>query len=384
MKIRDIEPHLQRAGHRNQLIVRVRAGDGLVGWGESGYTSREQSVIGAIDHLRSWLVGRDPRQRDALYQEMTRAGYYEGGRSLTAAAAAIDIALYDLIARAYGVPVYELLGGAHRNRILCYTHIPPPMTARSVDAARLAVEAGWRCVRVLIDHEPLSDPDIFDPQLACKTAVEVLPRIREAIGHGVVLGLHSHHRLTPFQVTTLLNKIPPGTIDYIEDPIRSESVDAYAALRSRVDIPFAHGTELTNKWAFSPFIRRGLMDLARVDVGLVGLTEAKKVAALAETHYVDIMPHNPLGPIATAAAVHLSASVSNHSYLEIRESPIEDMGFYDRRIFPDALVPDSMGAISLPTKPGLGVSVDEDQLSDQARYYEEPHWRLPDDTFTNW
>lgn len=384
MKIRDVDPFIVRVGHRNQLLIRVRTANGEVGWGESGYSSREQSVIGALDQLRPWLVGKDARRRDALFQEMTRAAYYEGGRSLTAAAAAVDIALYDLVARHLNVPVYELLGGAHRDRIACYAHVMPPLAAKAVEDAKTVADAGWRCVRVMLAHAPLEDRQVYDAQLAIAVAVEWLPQIRSAIGNGVLLGLHGHHRLTPFEATSLLQKLPPGTIDYMEDPIRSESPEAYAALRSRVDIPFAHGTELTNKWAFAPYLERGLMDFARVDVGLIGLTEAKKVAALAEAHYVDIMPHNPLGPIATAASAHFAAAVSNHAYLEIRESPIENLGFYDRDVFPNALVPDATGMMSLPPGPGLGVTVNVEALEAEASHYEPPHWQRPDGTYTNW
>lgn len=384
MKIHEMDSFLIHVGCRNQLLIRVRTADGRIGWGESGYTGREQSVVGALDHLRTWLIGKDPRRRDALFQEMTRSGYYENGRSLTAAAAAVDIALHDLVARELELPVYELLGGAHRDSIRCYAHAPAPLGPQLVEQVRQVVEAGWPCVRVLLAHEPLADDTVYDPRLALEAAVEWLPRIRDVIGHRAVLGLHGHHRLNPFEAATLMQRLPPGTVDYFEEPIRAQSVAAYAALRTQTRIPFAHGTEITDKWGFAPFLQAGLMDLARVDVGLVGLTEAKKIAALAEAHYVDIMPHNPLGPIATAAAVHLAAAVPNHAYLEVRESPSEDLGFYDRKVFPQAPLPDAAGTIALPTEPGLGVTVDEEHFDAAAVQHEEPHFRKIDGSYTNW
>lgn len=385
MRIHDIDPYLVRVGSRNQLLVRVRLDDGRVGWGESGYTTREGSVVGALDDMRDWLVGRDPRRRDALFQEMTRGGYCEGGRSLTAAAAAIDIALHDVVARAYEIPVYELLGGAHRDRITCYASLPPPYGDTSTADARQLVAAGWRCVRVMVAH-PMSAGQPFDPVLAGALAADWLPELRAAVTDRTVLGLHGHHRLTPFEAVSLLARLPPGTIDYIEEPIRSQSPAAYEALRARTNIPFAVGAEFPDKWAYASFLDRGLLDFARVDVGLMGLTEAKKVAAMAETRYVDIMPHNALGPIATTAALHLSAAVPNMSYFEIRESPVEHTGFYDRTIFPNSVLPCDDGTIPLPTAPGLGVQVDEERLNDRppATRYEAPHWSRVDGTYTNW
>lgn len=385
LRIIDITTFVTRVGHRNQLLVRVRPQDGPAGWGESGYTGREHSVIGAIKHFEPWLIGRDARRRDAIYQEMYRAGFFEGGRSLGAAAAAIDIALYDLVGKALDVPVYELLGGAQRDSVRCFAHVPGPLSLETVQLVRTVADAGWPAARVQLDHVGHDRGEaVFDVHLAWAAAAQWLPQVRDAVGPALMIGLHGHHRLTPFEAIALGRKLPPGTIDYFEEPIRNENPEAYRSLRERLGIPLAVGAEFSSKWDFAPFLETGLIDLARIDVGLTGLTEGKKIAAIAETHYIDLLPHNPLGPIATAAAVHLAAAVPNHLYLEIRESPTEDLHFYDRRIFTWPLTPGPKGEIPLPTRPGLGVEVDEGQLTAEAPLYEEPHWRRPDGSWTNW
>ena len=156
--------------------------------------------------------------------------------------------------------------------------------------------------------------------------------------------------------------MPMHTLDFLEEPIRDETPEAYEALRKMTPIPFAIGEEFASKWQFLPYIERGITNFARVDVCNVGgLTEAMKVAGWAEAHYIDLMPHNPLGPICVAATAHLATAVTNFSWLEIRESPTEKQGFYDKEIFP--VQPELRGdKVFLSDAPGLGIEVDEASL----------------------
>jgi galactonate dehydratase len=212
-----------------------------------------------------------------------------------------------------------------------------------------------------------------------------LPKVRGAVGHSIVIGLHGHHRFSQFEAAALLRKLPPDVIDYVEEPIRGQSLGAYQALRKEVGTPFAVGAEFPSKWEFAPLIENGVCDLVRLDVGLMGLTEAKKVCAMAECHYLDVVPHNPLGPIATAAAAHLAMAIPNHLFLEIRESPSESLGFYSAAHFSNVLTPESNGNLHVPAAPGLGVLVNEDALPREiAPDYEEPHWRRRDGGYANW
>ena len=180
--------------------------------------------------------------------------------------------------------------------------------------------------------------------------------------------------------------MPRGTLDFIEEPIRDECPSAYQSLRKLTDIPFAIGEEFASKWQFQPYIENDILQFARIDVCNVGgLTEAMKVAGWCESHYVDMMPHNPLGPICTAAALHFAAAVSNFAWLETRASDFEKhLGFEDSEIFLDQ--PKLKGAVlPVETKPGLGITIDETLLKRQKfEFWEAPHLRRRDGSITNW
>ena len=182
-----------------------------------------------------------------------------------------------------------------------------------------------------------------------------------------------------------MNKMPTGTLDFIEEPIRDESPEAYEALRKMVDIPFAIGEEFASKWQFMPYIEKGLTDFARVDICNVGgLTEAMKVAGWAEAHYIDMMPHNPLGPVCTAASVHFGAAVANFAWLEARNSRAESSGRDDSDIFPQQIRLEGV-RYPVPDTPGLGVEVNEEAVKEYAfKFWEAPHYVRSDGSHTNW
>jgi galactonate dehydratase len=180
--------------------------------------------------------------------------------------------------------------------------------------------------------------------------------------------------------------MPEGTIDFLEEPIRDETPEAYETLRRMVNVPFALGEEFSSKWAFLPYIEKGLTDLVRIDICNVGgFTEAVKVAGWAEAHYMDLMPHNPLGPVCTAASVHLAAAVPNFSWLEVFANPLQQgRGHYDETVFPVQLQLDGP-RFPVPTAPGLGVEVNEDYIKKQEFKFAEPlKLRKRDGSWTNW
>jgi galactonate dehydratase len=179
--------------------------------------------------------------------------------------------------------------------------------------------------------------------------------------------------------------MPSGTLDFLEEPIRDETPEAYEALRRMVDVPFAIGEEFASKWQFLPYIERGITDFIRIDVSNVGgLTEAMKVVGWSEAHYIELMPHNPLGPVCTAASVHMAAASPNFFSLEVRTSPTEQLGFFDETIFPTQLKLDG-ARFPVPTGPGLGVEVNEEYLQREAFRFNETHMlRKRDGSITNW
>jgi galactonate dehydratase len=386
MKIADIKVFPVWVGSRNQLLVKIETDEGLYGWGESGLSGRELAVSGAVNHYREWLIGRDASKIGALWQEMYRSQYFEGGRVLAAAISAIDIALHDVNAKALGVPVYRLLGGKQRDYVPCFAHTDASSEAQLIENVKLLVASGWNAIRTGIPSVGApSKPNLYEPRESIAVAAQWLTRAREAVGLGPIIGIDYHHRLSVAEAASFCQRMPSGTIDFLEEPIRDETPEAYEALRTMVDVPFAIGEEFASKWQFLPYLERGITQFARIDVCNVGgLTEGAKVAALAEAHYIDLMPHNPLGPVCTAATVHLAAAVPNFSWLEVRTSPTENLNFYDDELFP--VQPKAQGAqFVVPETPGLGVEVNEELARRQAfKFWEAPHLFRNDGSFTNW
>ncbi len=385
MRITDVKVFIPMVGARPQCLVKVETDAGIAGWGESGLSAREASVAAAVGDFRALLIGEDPMQRGRIWQRLYRSQYFEGGRVLLAAQSAIDIALYDIAGKAWGVPVYELLGGRQREWVhLFATTATAPGPALIEDAQRL-VEAGWEVIRLGVGGPPHEDDPLrFDPRDAVALTAEWTAKVREAIGPGPTLGIDWHHRLSVAEAASFCQRMPRGTLDFLEEPIRAESPAAYEQLRRIIDVPLAIGEEFSSKWAFAPFIERGLTDLVRVDICNVGgFTEATKVAAMAEAHYLDLMPHHPLGPICGAATAHLCLASPNVAFMEFRRSPTEDLGFYDERLFPVQARQDGP-RLYVQDVPGLGVEVDEDLASVRAPGWQGPQLHRADSSVQNW
>jgi galactonate dehydratase len=383
MKITAIKPYVAKLGVRNQLLVKVETDAGIHGWGESGLSYREKAVVGAIDHYSRFLIGRDPMQCTALWQEMYRSQYFEGGRVLTAAISALDIAFHDIRGKALGVPVHQLLGGRQRDLVPAFATTSAEPGPEMVEQALLLKKEGWRCIRMIATGQ--ENPERFEPRQSIATTAEWVRRAREAVGHEITLGVEYHHRLSVAEAASFCQKLPKGTLDFLEEPIRDEAPSAYEALRRMTDIPFAVGEEFSSKWQFLPYVERDLMQFCRIDICNVGgFTEAMKVAGWCEAHYVDLMPHAPLGAVCTAASVHLGAAVPNFAWLECRASPTEQLGFGDPAIYPKQIRMDGPFYV-VPDEPGLGVEVNEELLAAAAfEYTEPPHLRRDDGSFTNW
>ena len=397
MRITDIKPLPVWVGNRNQLVIKVETDEGIYGLGEAGLSGREQTVIGALKHFREFLIGKDPMQIGRIWQELYRSQYFEGGRVLLAAQSAIDIALYDIAGKALNVPVYQLLGGKQRNVIPCFATANGAGPAL-IDDIKVLMKHGWRVIRsvpMMPDRESglsfTKASDIFEPRESIPLTARWLTKVREECGSEIVLGIDYHHRLSIAETASFCQRMPVGTLDFIEEPIRDETPEAYEALRKLTDVPFAVGEEFASKWQFLPYIEKHLTDFARVDICNVGgFTEAMKVAGWAEAHYIDLMPHNPLGPVCTAATIHLAAAVPNFAWMEVRTTQTENL-YYGQSGFDDAealfpVKPQLDGnSFPVPTAPGLGIEIDEKSAESQTwKYWEAPHWQRRDGSVTDW
>jgi galactonate dehydratase len=251
-----------------------------------------------------------------------------------------------------------------------------------IEQARQFVAEGFRAIRLQrggLDENP------HEPWAAIGETAPWMVRAREALGPSVVLGLDFHHRLSLAESASFCQRMPRGTLDFLEEPMRDETPEAYAALRGMTEIPFALGEEFASKWQALPYIERGLAQYMRLDVcNIGGFTEAMKVAGWCEAHYVDLMPHNPLGPVCTAASIQLAAAVPNFAWLEYNRSKFRPIPQIELDLFPNA--PTLAGAFFPVTDtPGIGIEVDERLLGrEEFRYWNPPILRREDGSFTNW
>jgi galactonate dehydratase len=386
MKITGVRGYPVKVGHRNQFIVTIETDEGITGVGEGGISGRELAMQGMLEHFSGFLIGEDPRRIEHLWQTMYRGAYFEGGKITAATLSAVDIALWDILGKSLGVPVYQLLGGASRERVQCFASPGVLNGPDCVERARELADSGWRFLRFVPgmgdtgwsdDHD-----DLYEPFESIALAVHWLGEIRRALGSSVELSIDFHHRLSVAEAALFCQRVEPLHLHFVEEPIRAESAEAYRQLRNMTRVPFAIGEEFSSKWAFAPFIEQGLLNYARLDVSNVGgLTEAKKVAGWCEAHYIDVMAHNPLGPVTTAATIHLGAAIPNFAQLEYQHRLA---AAYPPDLFP--VMPALDGdCFPLPTAPGLGVEFDPQAAEHYAfERWEAPHWKRRDGSYTNW
>jgi galactonate dehydratase len=364
-------------GSRNYLIVKVETDEGIYGVGEFGITWKEQAGVGAIQHMTDDLIGKDPLNTEMLWQLMFRGDFFPGGRIHAAAISAIDIALWDIKGKALNQPVYMLLGGKLRDRVVCYTGVGGWTPDEVAQDAKEKVKLGWKYLRASVrDRE-----GVLEPTVAVRDAVEQIATIREAVGPEIEICLDFHTRLDPPDAIRLSRKLEQYDLFFIEDPLRCENPQSYRLLRQKVHTPLAVGEHYATKWEFRQLIEEELADYARIDLCIVGgLTEARKIANWCETHYIKIVPHNPLGPISAAACLHLDIATDNFAVQEgglIGKTVMEDL-------FP-VQVPYESGYLLAPDRPGLGIEFNEEAASEyEFKWGHAPRLRREDGSFTNW
>ena len=377
MKITKIKSFVGSSGH---FFVKVETDAGIYGLGEGGLRRRALALAEVVRSFEPFLIGADPFQIEHLWQVMFRGGFFPGGVVQSAAVSAVDIALWDIKGKALNVPVYELLGGRTRDKVVCYPHNGGGTIDALVESCRKTHEVGWKFVRWgLADG---ADKGTFEPRRAIQHGVEQVQAIRNALGDQVEILVDVHTRLDPADSLDFCNRVAPYNPFFIEDPLRSENPASLRRLRQQTSVPLAVGEQFDSKWTFREVIEEDLMDYCRVDVCIAGgLTEARKIAGWCETHYIHLAPHNPLGPVSTAACLHLCLASSLVGVQELPRAPMSSL----TDEFP-VQVPFESGYLLPPEAPGLGIEFNEavlDTVSTQD--YGPPTGYLRDDgSYTNW
>jgi galactonate dehydratase len=377
MKITGIECFPVWGGGRNYFFVVVDTDEGIYGVGEGGITGRELAVQGVVEHFKPFLIGQDARRIEHLWQKMYRGGFFPAGKIACSAISAIDIALWDIKGKALGVPVYDLLGGRCRDKVVCYPHCGGRGIEGLVESAQRHVAEGWKFVRWGLGQ----DGDVLEPSVAVPRAIEEFAALRAALGDGVELCFDIHTRLDQPDAIRLCRAVEQYHPFFMEDPIRSESMQSLRVVRQHVNTPLAVGEQFASKWEFRQIIEEELTDYARVDLGIVGgLTEAKKVAGWCETHYIKLATHNPLGPVSSAACLHLNLACNN---VGVQEQPRRP-GTALTDVIP-VQMPWEDGYLLPPDRPGLGIEFDREAArAHPFQMAELPHLRRLDGSVTNW
>lgn len=353
MKITKIEPIL--AGGR-YLFVKVHTDEGLAGLGECGAWAYQEATVCALKQMEKMIAGLDPMRTEFIWNALTRNLHFRG--SVTqAAVSGIDIALWDLKGKYFGVPCYELLGGKTREKIKIYVN------ARARDAAGFATEAkklkdqGFKAVRFSIGHPENEDGRCGETFTALVTRVEsVMKAVREAVGWDMDVAIECHRGLRPAEAIELGRVLRPYRPYFYEDPI-PDNLEAMRQVISRCEIPVATGERFINPMEFDSLMTTTGVQYIRPDMCVAGgLTAGKKIAAEAEARGIYVIPHNPLGPVSTAACLQLDAVIPN---FEVQEYPMMNGTCrLDKEMKESFQVED--GYIILPKKPGIGVELIDD------------------------
>ncbi len=364
MKITRIETFLVRPDSRNFVFVKVHTDEGIYGVGEAYSAGPDDAVAAVIHDFEEWLIGRDPRDIEFLWQLMYNASRFPGGVITNAAISGIEHALWDIKGKALGVPVYQLLGGKCRDKVRVYIHAGGNTPEELVENTVSRLER-YGCTAVKVSPHSSCEP-ILTSSANTKTAVARMEALRRALGDDIEIAVDAHATIfEPIRALQLAQALKPYNPFFFEEPTRPENIDALASLRQQMDIPLATGEMLYTKYEFRDLLVRHAADIVQPDICCAGgLLETKKIASMAEAFYATIAPHNPVGPVATAVNVHLAACTPNFLILEYLPDDVPG-----RRELVDEPMRLVDGYLELPTKPGLGIDLNIEAF---AKY---PHRR---------
>jgi galactonate dehydratase len=341
------------------LFIKIKTDEGITGIGEVGAWGFIDAAIGALKKFEGYLIGKNPFQIEHHWNYMYRSMYFRGS-VIMSAIAAIDIALWDIKGKALGVPVYELLGGKCRDKVRSYEAVFE-FTAEKMAKRCLEIkESGFSAARLMITGD-MSKPtiekemDVFNYKV--ESYVQKVKSCREAVGDDFDLVLECHRSMNPCEAIAFAKGVEAYRPLFLEDPIPPDNMEAMQEVASKTTIPVATGERFINIQEFELLLQRKAARYVRPDVcALGGLTSCKKVAAIAEANYVNIVPHNPLGPVSTAACLQLDAAIPNFT---IQEFP----SFYHKgnegKMTKEPLI-EKDGYILIPDAPGIGIELADD------------------------
>lgn len=365
-------------------FLRIDTDEGIVGWGEPVVEGRAHTVAAAVEEMSDYLVGQDPLRIEEHWQVLSKGAFYRGGPVLSSAVAGIDQALWDISGKTHGVPVHQLLGGHVRDRMRIYGWVGGDRPADVAAAALELKSHGLTAVKM----NAAAELRRIDTAAATQAIAEQLAAVREACGPEFDIALDFHGRLTYAMARRTLPLLEPYLPFFVEEPIVPEMSEHIADICASTSIPIATGERLFSRWDFKRVLGSGIA-VAQPDLSHAGgISETRRIAAMAEAYDVALAPHCPLGPIALAASLQVDFASPNaliqEQSLGIHYNKGSDVLDYlaDRSVF--AFVD---GSITLPTGPGLGIEIDADEVERAAKVghrWRTPTFRRDDGSLAEW
>ncbi len=382
MKIKDVNTYFVRP---RWGFVEIITDEGYEGWGEAVLEGHCDAVLSCVQEYKPYLIGQDSQRIEDISATIYRAGFYRGGGVLMSALSGIDQALWDIKGKFFGVPAYELMGGALRNRMKVYSWIGGDRPSDVGAAAKEKMDSGFTAIKMNATEE-LQMIDTYDKVDA---VLERVAAIREACGKYFGIAIDFHGRVHKPMAKVLAKKLEEFDPMFIEEPVLCENMEVFKEIASACNIPIATGERLFTKYDFKRLLQAGGVDIIQPDLSHAGgLTEVKKIAAMAEAYDVALAPHCPLGPIALAACLNIDVTCYN---AVIQEQSIGIHYNVGKSVLDYAINKEDFkfedGFVNLPKKPGLGVEVNKELVIEENKtphQWKNPVWRHADGSVAEW
>lgn len=382
MKITKVNTYLVRP---RWGFVEIETDEGITGWGEAVLEGHAGTVLRCVEEMEDYLLQADPSRIEDIWTTLYRAGFYRGGGIMMSAISGIDQALWDIKGKLFQAPVYELMGGACRDKMRVYSWVGGDRPSDVGRAAREKLEEGFTAVKMNATEE-LQMIDSYDKLDA---VLERVAAIRESCGRAFGIAIDFHGRVHKPMAKVLAKKLEEFDPMFLEEPVLCENMEAFAEIAAACNIPIATGERLYSRWDFKRLLHAGGVDIIQPDLSHAGgITEVKKIASMAEAYDVALAPHCPLGPIALAACLNVDATCYNAVIQEqsigihynVGKSVLDYVNNREDFEFTD-------GFVKLPRKPGLGVEVNKELVEEENRTphnWKNPVWRHADGSIAEW
>ena len=365
MKVTDVKVFAVDCFRTNWMFVKVYTDEGIDGVGEATLEYKEKALIGAVEHIKEYLVGKDPRDVEKHYHDIYRDAYWRGGAVLMSALSAVECALWDILGKSLGVPVYRLLGGKVNEKVRIYVNgwfAGAKTPEQFAEKAKIAVQRGITAMK----WDPFGKSYLEISNKDLDTALRNVAAVREAVGNKVDLLIEGHGRFnvpTGIKIAKELEQFKPMLF---EEPVPPDNLEALKAVRDKSPVPISAGERLYTLRSFKDLFEMRAADYIQPDISHAGgIMELKKIASAAEAYYIPFAPHNPSGPVANAATLQIAACCPNFSILEIMYSDVTW-----RADVTDEKLTYADGYIDIPDRPGIGIEINEKEC---LKHPYQPH-----------